>query len=494
MTDAWGLAWRHRFVGVVVVALCAVGCGERSDSEPGTAKPCVCDAPSGSGGTDSTDAGSGGSSGACVEYRVSVSTLPSTNKWEPLSLRSTNLGVHPFWRDAAGVHVVWSAYSLDPSDPQKRTAHAILTSFPGVNGEPYEHAIYDVYPAGVDWTLSGEILDAAANPSGVVAIGFWYSESLQSELVQRVLLTRLGQPAEQKLWTPPWPTSQLFLWEIAWDGEAFALHFALSNPGLNDWGIRLVRLSPDGKMLSGPDVVANSALVQDAFSVATDDATGTTLFAFPGSSGPSLSGHLRDGTPVFPNDPYLTREVAAQGVPPESSKFAGWPAVAADGKDTLVSWQGMGLSNETYVQRLSDGSPASSAIVVPEPEGGMRQRVLTRTSKGWLMMGKIYAHIDAFEIEGDSLVAQRSVITHSFESCWKTDSCPDWPVAMDARNLQLVRWQDEILFGFLDESDAYIDPETHPEVLEAYRVVNATSDCRYRSLYDEHHPGKDAGP
>lgn len=496
MADARGLSWKRRIVAVLVGASGAIGCGERSDSDPGSKKPCVCDAAAGSGGGggDATDAGAGGAPGACAEYRVGVSTLPSTRKWVPQSLQDVHLPVHPFWRDASGVHVVWSAYSIDPTDATKLTAHAVLTSFPGAEAGQYQHAVFDIFPAGIDWTMSGDIADAAASPDGKVAIGVRYRLSPNDDPTERVLFTRVGQPAEQKLWTPPWPTSQLSLWEIAWDGEAFALHFALSNPGLQDWGIRLVRVSPDGTVLSGPEVVANSAVVQDSFSVSTDPVTGTTLFAFPGNTGPSLSGHLRDGTPVFPSEPYFTKEVPAQGVPLDSSKFADWPAVAVDGDDAVLGWEGMGLDNESYVQRLTSFAPAAPAIVIPEPGGGMRQRVLTRSPKGWFMMGKIYAHIDAFEIEGNAIAAQRPVVTHSFESCWKTDSCPDWPVAMDARNLQLVRWQDDVLFGFLDYSDNYLDPATHPDPLVAYRIVNAASDCQYRSLYDEHHSGKDARP
>ncbi len=497
MADAWGAAWKSRLAAVIIGATAVVGCGERSDSDPGSKKPCVCDAAaaSGGGGGAATDAGAGGVPGACAEYRVGVSTLPSMRKWDPTSLQDIHLPLHPFWRDTSGVHVVWSAYSIDPTDGTKLTARLVLTSFPASAGGVPEHAIYDVYPEGITPAiLSGGVSDAAASPDGAVAVGIRYATSLATDLTEKVLLTRLDQPAKQQVWIPPWPTSQLFLWEIAWDGEAFALHFALSNPGPQDWGIRLVRLSPDGTVLSGPVVVANSAVVQDSFSVSTDSVTGTTLFAFPGNNGPSLSGHLRDGTPVFPNEPYLTKEVAALGVPLESSKFAEWPAVAVDGDDAVLGWEGMGLDNESYVQRLNSFAPAAPAIVIPEPGGGMRQRVLTRSPQGWLMMGKIHAHIDAFEIEGNAITAQRPVVTHSFESCWKTDSCPDWPVAMDARNLQLVRWQDDVLFGFLDYSDNYLDSAAHPDPLVAYRIVNPASDCQYRSLYDEHHSGKDAGP
>ncbi len=478
--DPAGLA---RWAYVALLALSLIGCsdGEEAGAEPG--EPCVCDA--GGGGTG------GEASSDCVEYRVSVSMLPPTRTWASVSIRSTHLPVHPFWRDATGLHMVWSAYSVDPSDSERLTAHMVLTTFPGSSGATFGHAIYDVFPEGISpWVLSGAVADVAVSPDGTTAIGIGYRPSLAADPIQKILLTRLDQPEKQTVWTPPWPTSELFLWEIAWDGEAFALHFGLSNPGLQDWGIRLVRLSPDGTLLSGPDVVASSAVVQDAFSVATDPVTGTTVFAYPGGSGVSLSGHLRDGTPLFPDDPYFARAVAAQGVPPESSKFSGWPAVALDGEQVVLGWMGQNIDNDSYVQRLNGFVPETPAIVIPEPAGGMRQRVLSRTSKGWMMMGKIHAHIDAFEIEGDALAEQRPVVTHSFESCWRTDTCDtSLSPGLDARNLQLLRYQDELWFGFLDYSDSF-DHDDQSDPLIGYRIVNAASKCAYPSLYDEHHPSK----
>jgi hypothetical protein len=391
--------------------------------------------------------------------------------------------------------VVWSAYSVDPGDSELRTAHAILTTFPGSNGAAFDHVIYDLFPEEISpWVLSGDIPDAAASPDGAVAIAFRYAKSPQSELVDSVLFTRLDQPEKQTVWTPPWPTSDLFLWEIAWDGEAFALHFGLSNPGLQDWGIRLVRLSPAGALLSGPDVVASSAVVQDAFSVATDPVTGTTVFAYPGGSGVSLSGHLRDGTPLFPNDPYFAREVAAQGAPPESSKFSGWPAVALEAERGVVSWMGSDIDYDSYVQPLNDLAPNADALLLPsEVDGawGLGRRVLARAQGGWQMIAAISGlRLDALEIRDDSPLQQRPLVRHFLrESCAKTDSCPGDIPALDARNLHLVRHQDEMWFGFLDYSDSF-DHEDESEPLIAYRIINARSKCTYPSLYDEHHPGK----
>lgn len=473
---------RARWVRFALLALNLAGCsdGEEAGAEPD--EPCVCVPGGGAGG----DAGS-----ACVEYRVSSALLPATKKWREAPGGKRPL--HSFWRDTTGLHVVWSAYSVDPGDSELRTAHAILTTFPGSNGAAFGHVIYDLFPKEISpWVLSGDIPDAAASPDGAVAIAFRYAKSPQSELVDSVLFTRLDQPEKQTVWTPPWPTSDLFLWEIAWDGEAFALHFGLSNPGLQDWGIRLVRLSPDGTLLSGPDVVASSAVVQDAFSVATDPVTGTTVFAYPGGSGVGLSGHLRDGTPLFPNDPYFAREVAAQGVSVDPSMDNGsWPAVGIDGTDIVLGWED--FTKTSYVQRLRNLDPAAAAVVIPEPAGGMRQRVLSRTPTGWLMAGKIYAHIDTFEIEGDALTRQQALVTHSFESCWRTDTCDtSQSPGLDARNLHLVRHQDEMWFGFLDYSDSF-NHQDESDPLIAYRIINARSECTYPSLYDEHHPGKGGG-
>ncbi|MCC6900732.1 MAG: hypothetical protein IT377_17255 [Polyangiaceae bacterium] len=420
---------------------------------------------------------------------MSSALLPANGGWKMFAPGVT-LPVHPFWRDAQGVHVAWTAVTPSPGDSDRGTAHLFVTSFSVPDGAPAKQAVYDVFPQDLRLAYSGSLDDVAANADGMFAVGFRYRESPQQEPQERVLLGSLTDPASQKIWTPPWP--EISLWEIAWDGEAFALHFGLSNPGLQDWGIRLVRLTPDGTVLSGPDVVASSAVVQDAFSVATDPVTGTTVFASPGATGALLSGHLRDGTPLFPDDPYFAREVAAQGVSVEPSMDNGnWPAIGIDGTDIVLGWED--YTKTSYVQRLSNLDPAAVAVVIPEPAGGMRQRVLSRTATGWLMAGKIYAHIDTFEIEGDALARQQALVTHSFESCWRTDTCDtSQSPGLDARNLHLVRHQDEMWFGFLDYSDSF-DHEDESDPLIAYRIINARSMCTYPSLYDEHHPVKGGG-
>ncbi|GMV20018.1 MAG: hypothetical protein AMXMBFR56_82420 [Polyangiaceae bacterium] len=79
------------------------------------------------------------------------------------------------------------------------TARLVLTSFPESGDGPPQHAIYDVYPEGVTPAiLSGGVSDAAASPDGTVAVGISYATSLSSDLVEQVLLARLGKP-DQKL-------------------------------------------------------------------------------------------------------------------------------------------------------------------------------------------------------------------------------------------------------------------------------------------------------
>ncbi|MBI3203639.1 MAG: hypothetical protein HYZ29_19025 [Myxococcales bacterium] len=462
------------------------GCsdGEEASAEPD--EPCVC-VPGGGG--------AGGDTGsACVEYRVSSALLPANGGWKMFAPGVT-LPVHPFWRDAQGVHVAWTAVTPSPGDSDRGTAHLLVTSFSVPDGAPAKQAVYDVFPQDLRLAYSGSLDDVAANADGMFAVGFRYRESPQQEPEERVLLGSLTDPASQKIWTPPWP--EISLWEIAWDGEAFALHFGLSNPGLQDWGIRLVRLSPDGTLLSGPDVVASSAVVQDAFFVATDPVTGTTVFASPGATGVLLSGHLRDRTPLFPDDPYFAREVAAQGVPAESSKFSGWPAVALEGERGAVSWMGHDIDYDSYVQPLDDFAPSADALVLPSGDDGawgLGRRVLARAQGGWQMVAAISGlRLDALEIRDDSALQRRPLVRHFLrESCARTDTCPEGIPALDARNLHLVRHQDEMWFGFLDYSDSF-DHDDQVDPLIAYRIINARSKCAYPSLYDEHHPGKGGG-
>lgn len=456
----------------IVVAALALGCGaDEGTTEPTTG--CVCDW-QGASSSDSTGAGD------CIEVRTALGLLPSDRKWAALGA-VIDFPIHPFWADDTGLHLAYSAFAENPSDPQKPQAFIVVSSFPPAGGLPFQQAVYDVFPAGLDPYLSGHLDDFALSPTGEIAIAFRYRTSLSSDPTEGILLGQLGQPSTQKIWTPSWPSTQLSLWELAWDGEAFAAHFSAADES----GIRLVRLAPGGTVLSGPEVAGFVSVLPDAFGVATDSSTGRTAFVTQSNPGLFLSGHERDGTPLFPSETYLGKNILAKGG--ENGGASAWPTVAVDADDILLAWaEG---TDTNHVQRLRALEPAAGAITLSPPEGGLRQRALLHVDDGWWMFGRVYAHVDAFEVRNDTLENQRVLVSHSFESCWRNKSCPAHFSGMDARKLHAVRWQDKVWFGFYDLSDGYISADpSHRDPLIAYRIVNARSTCPYRSLYDEHHP------
>jgi hypothetical protein len=473
----------------VMFALLMAGCG---DDEQLAATCPGCAGASGGAAGSAGSAGAGAASGAggaagtsgskCTEFRVEPSILPPTRDWVAEPKPYIDLPLHPFWLDGSGVHVAWESAAADTSTPSLRHGYLFVTSFDGV-GTLYGEQQYDVFPSGLDagWT---EPIAAAANPDGAVAIAYRYRLSPQVDPSEHILLAKLGEPTFQTIWDVPWSAAQFVIWQLGWDGEAFAVHIG----SVNDGGIRLVRLSPEGAVLSGPDLVGSASILPDSYSVETDSASGRTVFASEGAPGVWLSGHERDGTPLFPSDPNLGAGIEAVGVKNGGSFF---PGAALEKDDVLLSW--MDVYKDSYVQRVTDLAPAGNAIVIPfedDEPWGLGHRALSKATGGWTMLAEsISVHLDAFDIANDAIVDRRTVVRkHAFESCWKSQTCPANFPGLDARYLDLVRYQDELWLGFLDNSDGYTNPETHPVQLLAYRIVDARAPCLFDSLYDEHHP------
>jgi hypothetical protein len=451
------------------------GCGGASGGTAGSVA-------TGASGGASGAAGSGGVSGTkCTEFRVDPSILPPTREWIVGPAPVIELPLHPFWRDAAGMHMAWGAIAGPVSEPLSIRELFVVSSFEATTGSPQEHTVYDVLPPNLPAANAWPIA-AAGSPNGNVAFAYAYRESLQTDPSEHILLAKLDDPGKQLVWDAPWATSDYTLWEVAWDGEAFAVHVA----SFSDSSMQLIRLTPDGTLLSGPTLAGSSYIQPGTYSVETDSASGRTVFASEGAPGVWLSGHERDGTPLFPSDPNLGAGIEAVGVPNGGSSFV---AAAADGNEVLLAWQNVNYDN--YIQSVSGLQPDGPALVISKEEsdsqGGFRARALSRTATGWTMAVRAYADVDAFEIENGALAPRRTLIRVA-APCVKTMSCQSWFSGLDARYLDLVRYQDELWLGFLDNSDGYTNPETHPVQLLAYRIVDARAPCLFDSLYDEHHP------
>ena len=142
---------RARLLLQLLAALCPTACLESGNDPIGT----IGDASL--GGADASDAGfdhpdAGLDSGAtdhpneCVEMFT-----PQT---------VADVGLHPFWKDQRGAHVVWGQHS---------TGQLILTTFDDMTGTLVEESAYH-HPVAEDGR-AGTYYDVAATPDGSFAIG-----------------------------------------------------------------------------------------------------------------------------------------------------------------------------------------------------------------------------------------------------------------------------------------------------------------------------------
>ncbi|MBI4702307.1 MAG: hypothetical protein HY744_14375, partial [Deltaproteobacteria bacterium] len=233
------------------VALAAVGCGGTETA-----------APAADGG-----AGGGAAVEGCVEIRVDESVLPEPSDWS----WGAFVPRHPFWRGQGALHVAWMNFRTNKSQ-----VSLIVSSFEPATGEHLGSRVYDVVPAGLEpWYAS--IQDAAGAPDGSFAIVFFYRDGgAGGKTVLRVALGNVASESLSAVWTPPWSVSEAMTFDVGWDGEAFAVH-AVKQQGSE---VRLVRLAPDGSVVTPETEVGTITDIGDWYSAfVTDAETGRTWMA-----------------------------------------------------------------------------------------------------------------------------------------------------------------------------------------------------------------------
>lgn len=429
----------------------------------------------GSGG-HAAAGGEGGASGGgggglpewCVDIHADHRVLPDVANWWPYA---SELPRHPFWRSDLGLHASWVQ---NPADQSR--AYLVVATFEPEAGVPLHSRLYQPYPASVSYG-SALMEDVAGAQDGSFAALIGYPDSNDPYgYVERVVLGNVAEQAPLTVWIPPWPASEAALIHVGWDGEAFAVH-ALSQS--SSW-MRLVRLAPDGTVVTpAVEFGTVTSVWEGYFAAETDPQSGTSWLVSSASGGLWLSGHLRDGQPLPGTEAQGGALVAGQGLEPGGSGH--YPAIGLDSEEALLAWRDHG-SSTTRLQGIDGASAVGDGLAIadeyatwPSADGA----VLRSGDQWWMGLLTKAVGIESLYVEGSELVDRTDLVPH--QMCGS--SClPGQDDFMDARSLSAKRHGDELWFGFWDLTDFATDE--HPDRIWPYRVVRVAEGCVYPTVAD----------
>jgi hypothetical protein len=173
---------------------------------------------------------------------------------------------------------------------------------------------------------------------------------------------------------------------------------------------------------------------------------------------------------------------------PTSSAFGSFPAAARDETGWVLSWRGNDRESASYVQWLSeDFGVVGEPLIVPVEFIGKlslpqsERAIEIFDGRVWLATETGSLKLELTVIEDRMVVERRVLVSHSLADDCARGDCPT-PPPFDARNLEMVTWQDELWLGFADQTHRPMLPEPS---IRPYRMVRVKPGCTYRAAYDE---------
>ncbi len=429
---------------------------------------CACD------GGETSAAGGGGQAGGggatpegCVDIEVSGDVLP--DGWREL----VHLYSGPaFWIDETGVHVAWE--STAPDD----YPYVVVHNHDGSTGALQSYQIFGDHRAGSERGSFG-LYDVAGGPDGSFAVVRTRPADPATAPVFQLLLGNI-LTGDSQPWLPPWTEAESGILDVAWDGDAWAVH-GFEGP------VTLTRVAIDGTILSGPTPVGGvTSVFEESVQFHTDPTTGRSWFVSDGMDGVWLGGHDRLGEPLAGPDPLGAVFIQPRGI--ELKAFAtSWPAIASHGDDAMLAWLDEHHSGHwpTVLQPVHLTTPSHAAIALHGAVKPAGRKALARAGDGWVLaLHKWGVGIEAHLLSDDGPVVETWPLVR-YERCSVTCSGPsDGPQRLELRHFAGQSWNGEAWVGFEDLSDIITVGGSYL-TRSVYRVVKAKPGCTYLSAHDK---------
>ena len=367
----------------------------------------------------------------------------------------SQVGLHPFWLDDSGVHIAWGRYTGDIA----------ISTFSAETGESIGETLYpDPAARG---GLTG-VQDVAASPDGAIVIPVGDEERKYHSL----LFTHLDSPNDVVQVDTSWLMYMVNIVDIAWDGEAFAVH------GKQGGTLLVARYSETGAQLTELQPVAPAVTgLADHFDFATDPASGRTWMAGTSAPGVFMTGYIRDlspiaavaeGTPVH----ISSGEAIAKGVS---------PALAVGPQGLAVGYSQ--YRDGTYLLELTEELEVQEVSFLPvkDVDHGLYNfsELALVWLGGWWLAGANFEGIQLYELTPDGLQDRGSVVVHREAQCYPGNCTTDVYPSLRPKGVSLLRWREQLWLGFRDSSEAENGgvPSPYP-----YRVVKVAAGCQYLSV------------
>ena len=446
-------SWTKRLrtaVAALVLLTVPWGCGESGAGADG------------SGG--SAGAGGGGGSApveGCVDIHADVRLLGDKEAWGA----TAELVRQPFWVDERGVHLVWTV-------EEKATGRALLvvSSFDRETGALLDNQLFEAFPTEVSAAMTG-IYDAAGTPDGAFAAIVDYQDLSSPDGVEmKVVLGQLDQASLVGEWVSPWSVFEAIPIDVGWDGEAFAVHAKRNG----ETTVLLVRLAPDGTVLT-PEMVAGAitSFESDRSVFVTDAESGKSWMANHRSAGTWLSGHERDGTPFAGTE--------QDGGVMLAFYEGGLLGLASAGERALLAGS---APSDTRMQPLVGTALAGELVVLPHDESfyGTRKALATDGTGWWMGLLEVDTGIHSYRLGANGQVVSKGPLV-TYTTCSESCVGPEHNL-LNVYLFATARYQDELWFGFEDDTDDY----TSSERRSPYRIVKVKEGCRYPTVYELNNP------
>jgi hypothetical protein len=413
----------------------------------------------GGGGGLAADSGSGGLPPGCADIVVSAKMLG-----EPATWAMVNVLASAAWGGDGAIHVGWAADKALPSAGSGSRAWFVIGSFDPRSGEQVDQRLYDVFPPEI---TSDDVSFHAVggSPDGTFAVGYKWLLDPTTLSDEMLLIGRVGEDApvaKVVLATSGAEAAKQVQTQVAWDGEAFAVHAYGSAADQLGYNLYVARVGLDGSLIlpyTKYGITGASANSEYGHKTTTDPEGGHS-YAFEVGW---LAGHDRQGVAIAGTEAG-GKEVAAAGMPGTAT---GLPAARAMAGGLWVGFQQLVQGRLPVIQRLdTDGDPAGNAASLPRfPPGddaGIRPVTFVPRGDRVLAIGMSPMGVYAFEYDGETVGPAMLLMDNGgIREPW-----------MDMRNFSAFRWNDEDWIAF---------SESRQDMPLVMHVLKVAEGCTYHS-------------
>ena len=460
-----------------IAILTAAGCGDDGAASSGHAEGGAAGSTAVVGGGGAGTAGSGGTACAAesVDILVDSRVLATPEDW----FRSpTSFGKQNFWRFANEVGVVW----LLP--PEDLSAHYLLVSyFDAASGIHLDTFTYNPFPQELPPSGSA-IIDSTGAPDGTFAVTLLYSDDTLAGGVAQIVVIGDRVGSQYAEWVPPWTRLEATLRHVAWDGEAFTIF----SHNVGQGTLRVVRLSVDGTLLTGPIETGSVTTVQEGrIDFHTDPETGITWVASAMNNAVWLTGIHRDGSLIDGIDPILGGVAIEPNGTPASTAPAADVNVTANGDTALVSWWGVSHGMKQLVEVTAGVATSPTVAHFDEPGTKSVTHVTLPHGDGWWVGDHVNLEgLNTLSFDGDAITDTGLLVDH--DPCEPNVTClsPNQYPYFDAFHFQAEGRDDDRWLGYHDKSDCFDAPGHEPSC--PFRILEIVDGCSYPTVHDLQNP------